>query len=76
LFGKKRTKPKKMDMRFGAWNSRSPCRAGPLIRVANEISKYRLDLVGVEVRWDRGGTEPAGHCAFFFGKGKENHVRN
>jgi hypothetical protein len=29
--------------------------------VASEISKYKLDLVGVqEVRWDRGGTEPAG----------------
>jgi hypothetical protein len=29
------------------------------MRVAREISKYK-DLVGVqEVRWDRGGTEPA-----------------
>jgi hypothetical protein len=29
--------------------------------VAEEISKNKLDLVGVqEVRWDRGGTEPAG----------------
>jgi hypothetical protein len=28
--------------------------------VAKEISKYKLDLVGVEeVRWERGGTEPA-----------------
>jgi exonuclease III len=33
-----------------------------------------LDLVGVqEVRWDRGGTEPAGEYTFFYGKGNENH---
>jgi hypothetical protein len=25
-----------------------------------------------EVRWDRGGTEPAGECTFFYGKGNEN----
>jgi exonuclease III len=36
--------------------------------------KYKLDLLGVqEVRWDRGGTEPAGECTFFCGKGNENH---
>jgi hypothetical protein len=29
--------------------------------------------VGVqEVRWDRRGTEPAGECTFFYGKGNEN----
>jgi hypothetical protein len=39
-----------------------------------EISKYKLDLVGVEeVRWDGGGTEPAGEYTFFYGKGNENH---
>jgi hypothetical protein len=42
--------------------------------VASEISKYKLDLVEVqEVRWDRGGTEPAGEYTFFYGKGNENH---
>jgi exonuclease III len=42
--------------------------------VANEIPKYRLDLVGVqEVRWDRGGTKPAGKHTFFYGNGNENH---
>jgi hypothetical protein len=31
------------------------------VTVSNELSKYRLDLVGVqEVRWEGGGTEPAG----------------
>jgi hypothetical protein len=30
--------------------------------------------VGVqEVRWEDGGTEPAGENAFFYGKGNENH---
>jgi exonuclease III len=58
-----------MDMRFGTWNVRSLYRAGSLMIVASEISKYKLDLVGVqEVRWDRGGTEPAGEYTFFYGK--------
>jgi hypothetical protein len=54
-------KRKKMDIRFGNWNVRSMHRAGWLRAVAKEISKYKLDLVGVqEVRGDGGGTEPAG----------------
>jgi hypothetical protein len=41
---------------------------------AKEISKYKLDLVGVqEVRWDRDGIEPAGEYIFFYGKGNGNH---
>jgi hypothetical protein len=34
-----------MDMRFGMWNVRSLYRAGWLMTVAKEISKYKLDLV-------------------------------
>jgi hypothetical protein len=46
--------------------------AGSLRAVGEEISKYKLDLVGVqEVRWDGGGTEPAGEYIFFYGKGDE-----
>jgi exonuclease III len=61
-----------MDMRFGTWNVRSLYRAGLLITVATEISKYKLDLVGVqEVRWDR---EPAGECTFLYGKRNEKHA--
>jgi exonuclease III len=47
-----------MDMRFGTWNVTSMYKAGSLRVVGEEISKYSLDLVGVqEVRWDGGGTE-------------------
>jgi exonuclease III len=56
-----------MDMRFGTWNVTSMYRAGSLRTVAEEISKYKLDLVGVqEVRWDRGGTKPAGEYTRWF----------
>jgi exonuclease III len=59
-----------MDMRFGTWNVRSLYRVGSFRTVAEEISKYKLDLVGVqEVRWGGGGTEPAGEYTFFSGKG-------
>jgi hypothetical protein len=35
-----------------------------------EISKYKIDSVGVqEVGWDRGGTELAGKYTFFLWKG-------
>jgi hypothetical protein len=65
---------KKMDMRFGTWNVRSVYRAGSLMTVSKEISKYKLHLVGVqEVRWDRYGTEPAGEDTFFYEMGYENH---
>jgi hypothetical protein len=63
-----------MDMRFGTWNVKSMHRAGSLRPVAEEISKYKLDLVGVhEVRWEGSGTEPASEYTFFYGKGNENH---
>jgi hypothetical protein len=50
-----------MGMKLGTWKVISLHRAGSLITVSKELTKYRLDLVGVkEVRWDEGGTEPAG----------------
>jgi hypothetical protein len=56
----KRSKLKKMDFRFGMWSVRSLYKAGSLRTVAEEISIYKLDLMGVqEVRWDRDGTESA-----------------
>jgi hypothetical protein len=49
-------------------------RAGSLRAIVVEISKYKLDLVGVQkVRWDESGTEPASEYTFFYGKGNKNH---
>jgi hypothetical protein len=63
-----------MDMRFGTWNVRSLYRASSLMTVSRELAKYKLYLVGVqEVRWEGGGTEPAGEYTFFCVKGNENH---
>jgi hypothetical protein len=46
---------------------------GSLMTVLRELSKYKLDLVGVqEVRWKDSGTEPAGEYTFFYRKGNEN----
>jgi hypothetical protein len=42
--------------------------------VSRELSRYRLDLVGVQkVRWKGSGTVPAGEYTVFYGKGNENH---
>jgi hypothetical protein len=59
------------------WTVISLYGADSLMTVAKNTSKYeyKLDLVGVqEVRWDRGGTEPAGEYTFLYGKGNENHA--
>jgi hypothetical protein len=56
-----------MDMRFGTWNVRSMYRTDSLRAVAEEISKYKLDLVRIQkIRWDGGGTEPAGEYTFLW----------
>jgi hypothetical protein len=58
------------NIRFGLWNVRSLYRVGSLMTVSRELSRCKLDLVGVqEVRWEGGGTE----YTFFYGKGNENH---
>jgi exonuclease III len=63
-----------MDKRFGTWNVRSLYRSGFLKTVSGELAKYKLDLVGVqEVRRDKGGTEPAGDYALFYGNGNADH---
>jgi exonuclease III len=63
-----------MDMRFGTWNVRSLYRSGSLKTVSGELAKYKLDLVGVkQVRWEKGGTEPAGDYTLFYGNGNADH---
>jgi hypothetical protein len=42
----KRSKLKKMAMRFGTWNVRSMYRAGSLRAVAEEMVKYKFGLGG------------------------------
>jgi exonuclease III len=62
-----------MDMRFDTWNIKSLYRVGSLMTVSRELSRYRLDLVGVqEVRWQGRSTIPLGEYTFFYGKGNEN----
>jgi hypothetical protein len=70
----KQPKYKKMDMRFGNWDVRSMYRVGSLRAVEEENSKCKLALVRLpEVRWNRGGSEPAGNYTFSYGKGNGNH---
>jgi hypothetical protein len=60
-------------MRLGTCNVRGLYRTGSLVTASKELSKYKLDLVGVqEVRWEGGGTGPAGEYTFFLGKENEN----
>jgi hypothetical protein len=59
-----------MDMRFGIRNVKSLYRAGSLVTASKELSKYSLDLVGVqEVGWEGGGTKHT----FFYGNRNKNH---
>jgi hypothetical protein len=55
-----------MDMKFGLLNV---CIGRAVLR---DLSKYNLDLVGVqEVRWEDSGTKPVGEYTFFCGKGNK-----
>jgi exonuclease III len=61
-------------MRFGTWNVRGLYRIRSLTKVARELGKYKLDLVGVqELRWEKGGTERAEDYTFFYGQGNGDH---
>jgi len=49
------------EMKLGTWNFTSFYWAGSLKAAANELARYKLDVVGVqEVRWDKVGTVRAG----------------
>jgi hypothetical protein len=70
----KRPKRQNKDIRFGTLNVRSLYRAGSLVTVSEELSKYELDLAAVqEVSQKSGGNEPAGEYTYFYRKGNENH---
>jgi hypothetical protein len=56
-------------MKFGTWSVRSLYGAGSVTATGTELTRYQLDLVGVqEVRLDRGGTVRAGGYNFFYGR--------
>jgi hypothetical protein len=66
----KRTKRRNMDIRFGTGKIRSLYTVGSLMTVSRELSRYRLDLAGVqEVRWEGSGTVPAGEYTFSMERG-------
>jgi exonuclease III len=70
----KRTKHRKMDMRFGTRNIRSLYRIDSLTTVVRELEKYKLDIVGVqEVRWEKVSTERAEDYTFFCRQGNRDH---
>ena len=60
-------------MKIGTWNVRSLYRAVSHKAAARELVRYKLDVVGVQVRWEKGGTVRAGDYDFFNGKGNKNH---
>ena len=61
-------------MRFGTWNVRSLYRPGSLRAAERELTRYKLELVGVqEVWWDKDGTVRPGDYNFFYGKRNENY---
>jgi hypothetical protein len=42
--------------------------------VGNKLVRCNLDLIAVqEVRWDRGGSQPANDYTFFYGNRSTNH---
>jgi hypothetical protein len=55
-------------MIFGTWNVRSLYRSGSLTTAARELASCKLDLVGAQVRWDKGGTLRAGDFNFSYGR--------
>jgi hypothetical protein len=51
---------------ISTWNIRRLYRADSLLTLSKELSKYKLDLVGLlDVRWEGGGTEYAGEYTYF-----------
>jgi hypothetical protein len=70
-----------MDMRFETWIVRNIYISGSLNRVARELVKYKLDVLGVqEVILGKVDTEPADNCTIsveklhiFCGNGNPKH---
>ena len=62
-------------MRIGTWNVTSLYRTGAVTLVAQELAKYRLDLVALqEVRLDGNGISPIDDYMLYYGKGNNNQL--
>jgi len=60
------SRSRKRDILLVTWNVRSLYRAGSLTAAARELSRYKLNLVGVrDVWWDKGGMVRARDYIFF-----------
>ena len=60
-------------MRFSTWNVRGLYRIWAVSLVAQELAKYRLDLVGVqEVKLDGNGISSIADYLLFYGEGNNN----
>jgi hypothetical protein len=54
-------KQQNMDMRFGRWDVVSTYMATSIIRASRELSRYKLFLMVMEVKWEGSIMEPAEH---------------
>jgi hypothetical protein len=45
------------DMRLGACNVRNPYGTEPFRTVARELAVHGIAFVGVQIKWDKGGTQ-------------------
>jgi hypothetical protein len=62
-------------MRFGTWKVRSLFRAVSITAAARKLTRYNLDLVGLQkVKWDKGGTARAGDYNYSYIKGNRNQL--
>jgi len=62
---------------LGTWNVKSLFRPGSLTAAARESARYKLDLVGVQIRWDKGGKVKARNYNFFqLKKKRKSSIRN
>jgi hypothetical protein len=62
-------------MRYRTWNVRGLYRAGSLKTLrSDEIAKYKLDLVPIQmIRWVEGGSQPTKDDVFFQVNENANH---
>jgi hypothetical protein len=62
-----------MDTIFKSSNARSLCRSGSLHVLSRELAKYRVDLLGEQMRRDKRGAESPEKFVFLYGNRNDNH---